>query len=179
MSSHSVKRGQIHVIDFVVSVSAFMLLVAFAYVLWASTVDKLGGGLEERSASWAANRAMLAIVYSTGEPSGWAVNISTPGDSGLKAIGTASSPYVLDRTKLLQAASFYNSSLTYNATRVKMGIAPYDADIRIMYPNGTSAYVFGTPPNSTHIVLASASRQALLGTDLVWARVRIWKPQVP
>jgi len=170
-------RGQVHVIDFVVSMSAFMLLVVFAYSLWAGAAQRSSDALDSRIAADAANRALNSVLFSTGEPSHWASNATAI--SGVRGIGCASSPYVLDRAKLAAARSFYNATATYNATKEKMGVGSFDADIRVLYPNGTAAYALGNPPGANSTVLASSARQGLLDNQAVWVRVRVWGPAFP
>lgn len=171
------KSGQIHVIDFVISMSAFMLLVVFAYSLWAGAAQRSADALDARLAADAANRALNSVLFSTGEPSHWAVNATSI--TSVRGIGCADSPYVLDRVKLGAATALYNASASYNATKEKMGIGSFDADIRIVYPDGTAAYTFGAPPNINSTVLSSAAREGLLDNRVVWVRARIWRPAVP
>lgn len=173
------EKGQIYVIDFILSVSIFMLLMVFAYSGWANSISNAGGDLENRQAYTASAQVLSSVIDYGGVPSVWAINASDPSASWLKGIGCASTQGVLDPVRLLAANTFFNSSTYRNDTKSKLGFGQFEGDIRVQRQDGSFAYVFGTPPNSSHVVLASESRVALLSEQPVWVRVRLWRPLYP
>ncbi|GEM_PF-7022704 len=168
-------RGQIYVIDFILSFSIFMLLIVVSYASWSSGVGRAGDDLEARGAYAAASSALSSVIDYGGFPSGWAINATDPSAAWLKGIGCASRPGVLDPIRLSAANAFFNTTSYKNATKAKLGFGRFDGDIHVQSQSGAYLNIFGAAPDSNQTVLASASRMALLDGQTVWVRVRVWR----
>ncbi|MDE1798240.1 MAG: hypothetical protein KGH63_02445 [Candidatus Micrarchaeota archaeon] len=168
------RRGQSITVDFIVSISIFMLLLAVAYSVWNTNVQRMGDQLLQGRAEDAARRGLASIIESPGYPTNWAALNITPDNSTLLGMGAASSYGVIDPYKLGRMAAIFNTTAQYNYTLLKMGLAPFQADVRVYYLNGTNISVMGAPPNASGVVQASGARLAQWMGNPVMVRVRVW-----
>lgn len=173
-------RGQIVTIDFIISLSLFMILLAIAYSMWLSSSLREADGLEQLKAERAASRVLTSMALSYGEPPNFASNssLSDPSSASLSSIGCASAPHILDRAKLAATSSYFQSANNASALQ-KLGFGQFLGNITVAYQNGSAAYAFGSPLVSGDILLASGSRLALLGNETVSVRVLVWKRALP
>lgn len=172
----SARRGQSITIDFIISISLFLLLLIIVYASWVRQVDRLGDELLARQAQEAAARGLSAIVDSPGFPSDWAVLNLAPDDPALLGLGAAESPGRIDDFKLARLSVLYNNSDYANLTRQKMGLGAFFADVAIrLASNSSNVSVLGSAPNSTSIVLASGTRVATYKNSTALVRVRVWR----
>ena len=169
------KKGQTTLMDLVISIAIFMALIAILYGAWFTKIENSSQDLAEFRASVSAQKAMNALINSPGFPSNWAAQNLSPNSDSLKGIGIAESKGAIDEYKLQILQYYYNSSSTYNNSRLKMGIAPYNADIRIYYLNSTNISVMGSPPSSEDAIAASMQKSAVYKNQTVLVRVRLWE----
>ena len=162
-------------LDLVFALSIFMILLAVLYSGWFVKIQSASQELSEFKASMAAQSVLISLSDSPGFPSNWAAQNISPNSDSLKGIGIVSSHSQIDPQKLKTLEYFYNLTSTYNNSKIKMGIAPYDSDIRIYYLNGTNISIMGSPPSSTDNVLSSAQKPAVYNNQTVIIRVRIWE----
>ncbi len=169
------RKGQSVTVDFIISISIFMLLLAIAYSAWNRQVQNIGDTLLQGRAEEAAARGLEALTSSPGYPSNWAALNLTPNDTALLGIGAADAPGVIDPYKLTRLTALFNDSTYSSNTTLKMGLSPFAADARVAYLNGTNISVMGTAPNSSSVVLASGQRLASWNNNTVLVRVRVWQ----
>lgn len=174
-SSGSGKSGQVQISDLVVSLAVFMMLLIIVYITWYRQVDISSGQLLDFRSSQAAERALISIINSPGFPSNWASQGLLPTSPSLLGIGAAESYGNIDPTKLAIMGQYFNSSDYGNSTRLKMGISPFEGDVKITYLNGTNISIMGAGPASSDIVLSSRQRVAAYQGKPVLVRVRIWQ----
>ena len=168
------KKAQMSTLDFVFSIAIFTVLLVILYSSWFSKVQSTSSQLETFKASVACDKALKSLTEYSGFPSSWgALNLS-PNSNSLKGIGIADSHLVIDKQKLEVLEYYFNRSETYKNSTEKMGIAPYDADIRIYYQNGTNVSIMGDAPTSKDSVLYTSQRLATYEDNAVLVRVRIW-----
>lgn len=168
-------KGQITMLDLVISISVFMVLLAILYASWQAKIDASAQQMQEFRASIAAQKALNSLTNSPGFPTNWAAQNLSPNSDSLKGIGIADSANNIDEYKLSALEYYYNYSQTYNNTRLKMGISPFDADIKIYYPNQTIISIMGNPPASTKTIRASTQKVAIYKNQTVLVRVRLWE----
>ncbi|PIT84497.1 hypothetical protein COU37_03145 [Candidatus Micrarchaeota archaeon CG10_big_fil_rev_8_21_14_0_10_45_29] len=157
--------------------SIFMLLLAIAYLSWE---DGRASALEKQvqvQADEAASRALRAIAKSPGIPSSWASQGLTPDSASLLGIGAASAYNEIDEFKIAKIAQYFNSSPYSNITKSRLGLSPFEADVRISYLNGTDIATMGAPPGASSIVLSSKQRIAVYKNESAIIRVRLWNIQ--
>ncbi|MFH1306844.1 MAG: hypothetical protein ABIH83_04300 [Candidatus Micrarchaeota archaeon] len=169
------KKGQSHMVDLIISVSVFMILLVIIYSAWFRTIDTTADEILQFRADEAAERATVSLTKSPGFPSNWAAKNISPSSSDLKGIGIASSYGVIDPTKLEILEYYFNNSAYYNSTKQKMGISPFNGDVRVSYLNGTNISVMGSPPVVSEMVLATHQRLAVYKNNTVIVRVRVWQ----
>ncbi len=171
----SYKKAQMTTLDFVFSIAIFVVLIAILYLSWFSKVQTTTAELDEFKAFISAQKAIKSICDSPGFPSHWgALNIS-PNSQQLKGIGVADSHSNIDERKLVALGYYYNQTQTYKNCTEKMGISPYDADIRIYYLNGTNVSVMGQAPVDDDFVLSTIQKPAVYKNETVIVRVRVWE----
>jgi len=163
-------------LDLVISITIFMSILAILYGGWYVKIDNSSQDLAEFRAQVAARKAINALTNSPGFPSNWAAMDLSPNSDALKGIGLADSKGQIDEVKLTALAYYYNYSPTYGNSKLKMGLSPYDADIRIYYSNGANVTNLGVPPTSANTVLASLQKSAIYRNETVFVRVRLWEP---
>lgn len=168
-------RGQILISDLIISMAVFLLLIAIAYEAYNRQIGRLGEWHTGVSADDAMQRGLAAIVDAQGNPTNWAVAGSNPLQSSIRSLGAAEGRGRIDAVKLGQLAVFFNDSDYYNATRLKMGLGYFDADVRVSGLDGTNISVMGSPPTSSSIVLSAGTRLAVYGNRTVLVRLRVWK----
>jgi len=174
-SRNSAKKGQTTLLDLVISLSVFMAIIAILYSAWFVKIDNSSQDLKEFRASIAAQKAMNALVESPGFPTNWAAQNLSPNSDSLKGIGIAESKGAIDERKLIVLQYYYNSTQSYNNSRLKMGIAPFNADIRISYLNSTNISIMGSAPAASDTILASLQKSAVYKNQTVLVRVRLWE----
>ena len=174
-SQYRNKKGQTTLLDLVISISIFMAMLAVLYGAWFVKIENSSQELIEFRASLSAQKAMDALTASPGFPSNWAAQNLSPNSASLKGIGIADSKGSIDDCKLRVLEQYYNSSDAQNNSKIKMGIAPFNADIRIYYPNSTNISVMGSPPANTDSVAASMQKSAVYKNQTVLVRVRLWE----
>ncbi|MFH0927523.1 MAG: hypothetical protein V1822_02990 [Candidatus Micrarchaeota archaeon] len=174
-SPNSAKKGQITTIDLVLSISVFMVLLAIIYGAWHVKIESAASDISEFRASIAAQKALNSITNSPGFPSNWAVENLDPNSDSLKGIGAAFAHGEIDATKLAALQADYADPSKYENTKLKMGLEPFDADIRIYYITGVDLAVLGSPPASGSRVLASVQKGATYNQQPVMVRVRVWQ----
>lgn len=153
----------------------FLLLIAIAYEAYNRQTDRLGEWHTQVSANDAMQRGLAAIIDAQGNPTNWAVAGYNPLQTSVLALGSGEGRGRIDSVKLGRLAGFFNDSEYYNATRLKMGLGYFDADVRVSEMNGTNISVMGSPPASTSIVLSAGTRLAVLDNRTVQVRLRVWK----
>lgn len=168
-------KGQTVVIDFILSISVFILLLVVFYSVWMRTLDRMGDSVLQAQADEAARRGLSALVDSPGFPSNWAAQGLLPSDSALLGLGGADAPGVLDIGKISNLSADFNDSSLYNATRLKTGLSPFEADVRVYYPNGSDISAMGASPAAGATIWASGQRIATLGNETVLVRLRVWR----
>ncbi len=170
-------RGQILISDLIISMAVFLLLVAIAYEAYNRQTDRLSEWHVQTLADDAMQRGLSAVIDAQGNPTNWAAAGMTPLQDSLLALGSGDGIGSIDSFKLTTLASYFNSPTYYNATRLKMGLGYFDADVRVSEMDGTNISVMGSPPNSTSVVLAAGTRLAILDNRTVQVRLRVWKNQ--
>mgnify|MGYP001620080293 CR=1 FL=1 len=170
-------RGQILISDLIISMAIFLLLIAIAYETYNRQTDRLGEWHTQVSANDAMQRGLSALIYAQGNPTNWAVAGYNPLQASVLAMGSGEGGGRIDSVKLGRLASFFNDSAYYNATRLKMGLGYFDADVRVSEMNGTNISVMGSPPTSSSIVLSAGTRLAVMDNRTVQVRLRVWKNQ--
>ncbi|MFH1095257.1 MAG: hypothetical protein V1728_03495 [Candidatus Micrarchaeota archaeon] len=175
MGTRKTRTAQVMISDFVISLSIFLLVLILFYATWTRNVDAMGEELAHQRALQAANKGMDALVLSPGFPSDWAVSGLSPGDAALTGIGTAERTGNLDMAKVAQLAAWLGTPNLHNITLKKMGIAPYDADVRLSQLDGTSLYAMGYSPPSDSQVLASAQRLVTYANNSTMVSIRVWR----
>ncbi len=168
-------RGQILISDLIISMAVFLLLVAIAYEAYNRQTDRLGEWHTRILADDAMQRGLSAIIDAQGNPSNWAAAGYTPLQASVLSLGSGEGGGRIDSFKLGQLAAYFNSPTYYNATRLKMGLGYFDADVRVSEMNGTNISVMGAPPNSTSVVVSAGTRLAVLDNRTVLVRLRVWK----
>ncbi|MFA5108661.1 MAG: hypothetical protein WC492_03970 [Candidatus Micrarchaeia archaeon] len=174
-SLHSIKKGQIHSLDLMISLSIFMMLILITYFAWQRQLDLTSSDLLKFQAQTAAQNAINSIAFSPGFPTNWAAQNISPTSSALLGMGASDSYAKIDDFKLSILSSYYNNSIFYENTTKKMGIAPFNADIRILYLNSTPISTLGNAPSASTIVLYSKSQIASYKNNSAIIRVRIWQ----
>jgi hypothetical protein len=168
-------RGQIVISDLIISMAVFLMLLVIAYEAWNRQVERLGEWRDSANAQDALRRGLDSLTSAAGHPYNWAVLNQTPNESGILALGAASSPGRLDELKMGTLAQWLNSSAYYNSTRSKMGIMPYRAQASVRELDGTLLYGMGEAPGENAAVLASGQRLAVFESRTVLVRLSLWR----
>ncbi len=169
------RRGQIVISDLIISMAVFLMLLVIAYEAWNRQVERLGEWRDSANAQDALRRGLDALTRSPGHPYDWAVLNQTPNESGILALGAASSPGRLDALKTGAIAQWLSSASQYNATRSKMGVLPYRAQASVRELNGTQIYSMGEAPGAGASVMASGQRLAVYEGRAVLVRLSLWR----
>ena len=168
-------RGQILISDLIISMAVFLLLIAIAYEAYNRQIDRLGEWHTQVLADDAMQRGLAAIVDAQGNPTNWAAAGYTPLQDSVLALGSGEGRGRIDDFKLGQLAAFFNDPSYYDATRLKMGLGYFDADVRVSEMNGASISVMGSPPAQSSIVLSAGTRLAMYENRTVQVSLRVWK----
>ncbi|MCL6089362.1 MAG: hypothetical protein M1530_04350 [Candidatus Marsarchaeota archaeon] len=168
-------RGQVVISDLIISMAVFLMLLVITYEAWNRQVERLGEWREQAGAQDALRRGLDALTRSPGHPYSWAVMNQTPNESGILALGAASSPGRVDALRMGMLAQWLNSSDYYNATRSKMGVSPYRAQASVRELDGSQLYSMGEAPGDGAIMLASGQRVALYENRTVLVRLSLWR----
>lgn len=168
-------RGQILISDLIISMAVFLLLIAIAYEAYNRQTDRLGEWHTQVLADDAVQRGLAAIVDAQGNPTNWAAAGYNPLQASILALGAAEGRGRIDAVKLGRLAVFFNDPSYYNATRLKMGLGYFDADVRVSGMDGANITVMGSPPGSGSAVLSAGTRLAAYGNQTVLVRLRVWK----
>lgn len=168
-------RGQILISDLIISMAVFLLLIAIAYEAYNRQTDRLGEWHARVSADDAMQRGLAAITDAQGNPTNWAAAGYDPSQAAVLSLGAAEGRGRIDAFKLGRLAAFFNDSAYYNATRLKMGLGYFDADVRVSGLDGTNISAMGSPPTSSSVVLSAGTRLAAYGNRTVLVRLRVWK----
>ena len=155
--------------------AVFLLLIAIAYEAYNRQTDRLGEWHTQVLADDAMQRGLAALVDAQGNPTNWAVAGYNPLQPSILSLGSGEGRGRIDSVKLGQLATFFNDPTYYDATRLKMGLGYFDADVRVSEMDGTNVTVMGSPPTSSSIVLSAGTRLAVLDNRTVQVRLRVWK----
>ncbi len=157
--------------------AVFLLLIAIAYEAYNRQTGRLGEWHTQVLADDAMQRGLAAIADAQGNPTNWAVAGNNPSQSSILSLGAAEGVGRIDAYKLGRLAVFFNDASYYNATRLKMGLGYFDADVRVSGLDGTNISVMGSPPGSSSVVLSAGTRLATYGNQTVLVRLRVWKDE--
>ena len=117
----------------------------------------------------------MALTQAPGHPTNWALKNVGAEDSAIQSLGLAQRPGVLDPTRVDRLAVFLNGDDTaYNNSVRKMGLSPYQADIRISTMDGQLVAAMGRAPGNG-VVSGTARAMAWYNQSLVQVRLRLWR----
>lgn len=170
------KKGQIQMVDLIISIAVFVLMIVIVYSAWQKTVQQAADAASEFRAQQSAINAANAIVLSPGNPAQWEALSSAPDSAQIYSLGGAKEQYVMSSEKISALAGYFNNAAYYDDTKLKLGIGAFDADIRISYlETGTLIAQMGNSPSSEDIVAYTHSKLAIYENRPAIVRVRIWQ----
>ncbi len=175
MSRRTEKKGQLFALDALFAMVVFSFLIG-TFLLFNSTVPSTIGILESRAALQEdAQTALLSLVAAPGEPSNWTLyNMSLPEGSQVRAVGLASSPWVLDPGKVsaLSAANATN----YAALKGMLGISKpgYNFYFYLSLANGTDVPVAGLARPAANLTSTISSQFVSSEGSSALASLMIW-----
>ena len=170
------KKAQIVMSDLIISLGIFLLLMAVAYSAWSRTADQLSQWDEDTKAQIALDQGMIALTQAPGHPSDWAL-LNVGADSGtIQSLGLVQRPGVLDPVRVDRLAVFLNGDeVSYNNTVKKLGLSPYQVDIRISTPEDQLIVAMGHAPTEG-VVSGTARAMAIYPNQtMVQVRLRLWR----
>jgi len=118
-------KGQIAVLDLVVSVVVFLIVMTGFFIAWNSYNNRLDDSLLSNEMSLHAFQIMQQLITTPGVPGNWENNVSS-----LKFIGLAYSDRIIDEAKLDSL-----NTINYNDLKNKMNIKRFEVFILVKQGN--------------------------------------------
>ncbi|MCX8163040.1 MAG: hypothetical protein N3D10_00605 [Candidatus Micrarchaeota archaeon] len=162
------KKGQMQLVDLIVSLSIFLLLILFLYINIEKNIFQEKEKLKKIKAIAVADRLIKTIAEDYGYPTNWAIELE-PSNNSLKAFGTAESYLEIDPYKLAR----FNQIYLNNYTKKKLLLGEYEADLTISYLNGTQIAYIGN--YSSQKILTNKKSYALYLNQPIILKVRVWQ----
>lgn len=159
------KRGQLFSVDLVVTVIAFIVILAFLLSFWNLNVLRFSERKHSDELQLLSFQIIDVLIKSPGVPDNWENNLD-----GLSVIGLSSNSNILDSEKVNTFLS-----LDYNLVKEKFNIERFDYQVKLLSINGNVLNTSGISPSEDLLEKIAINRIVMIRNETRLVQFNLWR----